>query len=129
ESVRPALLDAWRSAGVNRLSFGVQSLDDAELGRLGRIHDAASARRAFALARAAGFENLSIDLMYAFPGHTLERRRSTLAQAIAFGAEHLSAYAYGPEEGTPMGDAVARGTLGLPGETVQARMYARLRDQ
>lgn len=127
ESVRPALLEAWRGAGVNRLSFGVQSFDDAELERLGRIHDATRARRAFALARDAGFENLSLDLMYGFPGHTLERWRSSIAQALDLGPDHLSGYNYGPEDGTPMGDAVARRETALPDEHVQALMYEALR--
>ncbi|WP_147695473.1 radical SAM protein, partial [Vogesella mureinivorans] len=64
--------EAYRAAGVNRISFGVQSFDDARLAALGRIHDSGQAKRAFELARAAGFDNINLDLMYALPGQTLE---------------------------------------------------------
>jgi oxygen-independent coproporphyrinogen-3 oxidase len=127
ESVRESLLDTWREAGVNRLSLGVQSFLDDELRRLGRVHGAAQADRAFARARAAGFDNVSLDLMFAFPGHTLARWRETLDRALTLLPEHLSAYCYIPEEGTPMGGAVLRGALRLPSPGEQSAMYDALR--
>ncbi len=126
ESVRPALLDAWRAAGVNRLSFGVQSFHPDELARLGRIHDAARPGVAVALARAHGFGRLSLDLMFGFPGSTAGRFGATLERALELDPEHLSAYCFIPEAGTPMGDDVLHGRVTLPDATVQSDLYASL---
>jgi putative oxygen-independent coproporphyrinogen III oxidase len=126
ESVRAPLLAAWVAAGVNRLSMGVQSLVPDELARLGRIHDAARPAVAVSLARAHGIRNLSLDVMFGFPGHDEEAFGRTLAGVLALEPEHLSAYCYIPESGTPMGDAVARGAVALPPHDVQAACYARL---
>ncbi|HUP92554.1 MAG TPA: radical SAM family heme chaperone HemW [Solimonas sp.] len=82
----------YRAAGVNRLSIGVQSLDPQQLKRLGRIHDPAEARHAVALARAAGFENLNLDLMFALPDQTLDAALDDLHGALALAPEHLSWY-------------------------------------
>lgn len=126
ESVRPALLDAWAAAGVNRISMGAQSFVPAELERLGRIHDAARPAEAVRLARRHGFRRLSVDLMFAFPGHQLSGWRHTLERALALDVEHLSAYAFIPEDGAPMGAAVLRGELALPSPEQQSRLYATL---
>jgi putative oxygen-independent coproporphyrinogen III oxidase len=83
---------AYRAAGVNRLSIGVQSLDAERLRALGRIHDPDQARAAVHLARAAGFDNLNLDLMYALPGQTLPEAAADLDAAIALGPQHLSYY-------------------------------------
>jgi oxygen-independent coproporphyrinogen-3 oxidase len=82
----------YRAAGVNRLSIGVQSFDDTMLGRLGRIHSASGAREAFHLARAAGFDNINLDLMYGLPGQTPGMAIDDLQQATALDPEHLSWY-------------------------------------
>ena len=82
----------YRAAGVNRLSIGVQSLDDAHLRRLGRIHGGEEAVAAFRTARAAGFGNINLDLMFALPQQTLAESQADLAAAIALGPEHLSWY-------------------------------------
>ena len=82
----------YRSAGVNRLSFGVQSFDDAILQRLGRIHSANEAETAIAQARAAGFDNINIDLMYALPGQDQAGALADLAKALALAPEHISHY-------------------------------------
>ena len=126
ESVRPALLDAWREAGVNRLSLGVQSLHDDELRGLGRLHHAARPGAAVALARRHGFRRLSLDLMFGFPGHTEERWSATLRRALELDPEHISAYCLIPEPGTPLGDRVLEGALALPSPAAQADMYATL---
>jgi len=81
----------YREAGVNRLSLGIQSFDDAKLAALGRIHSAAEARRAIEMAQAC-FANINLDLMYGLPGQTLEQARADLREALAFGTPHLSAY-------------------------------------
>jgi oxygen-independent coproporphyrinogen-3 oxidase len=126
ESARDSLLAAWRGAGVNRLSFGVQSFHDDELEALGRIHDSRRPAEAFARARAHGFERLSLDLMFAFPGHTIERWSATLDAALALEPEHLSAYAFIVEAGTPLGNAVLRAEQRVPEPEAQADAYALL---
>ncbi len=126
ESVRDPLLEAWRAAGVNRLSFGVQSFHDDELAGLGRLHDARRPSAAFARARAHGFPRLSLDLMFGFPGHSLARWSATLEAAFALEPEHLSAYAFILEGGTPLGNAVLRGEARLPEASAQADAYQLL---
>ena len=105
--------EAYREAGVNRISFGVQSFDDARLAALGRIHDSGQAKRAFALAREAGFDNINLDLMYALPGQTLEGALSDLEQAIELVPEHLSHYHLTLEPNTLF---AAKPPPGLPDE-------------
>ncbi|MGI6238066.1 MAG: radical SAM family heme chaperone HemW [Christensenellales bacterium] len=95
-------LCAYLDSGVNRLSMGVQAFDDALLARIGRLHTAEDARRAFDLARAAGFQNISLDLMYALPGQTMAQWAHTLDCAAALAPEHLSAYSLIVEPGTPI---------------------------
>jgi oxygen-independent coproporphyrinogen-3 oxidase len=123
ESVRPALLDAWAAAGVNRLSLGAQSFEPDALRVLGRVHDEHRPGEALALARRHGFERLSLDLMYGWPGHTLAAFERSLDQAISFGLEHLSAYAFIPDRGNPLGDAVLDGRAAVADDETQARMY------
>ncbi len=82
----------FRRAGVNRISIGVQSFNDAMLHALGRIHDAHAAKQAVRMARQAGFENINIDLMYALPGQTLAQARQDVEQAIALQPAHISYY-------------------------------------
>jgi oxygen-independent coproporphyrinogen III oxidase len=88
--------------GVNRISMGVQSLDDSLLDRLGRVHSRQMVFNSFDVLRAAGFENLNLDLMFAIPGQTLEIWRRTLAEALELGSEHLSSYEVIYEEDTPL---------------------------
>ena len=92
ESIDPQRLTAYRAAGVNRLSVGVQSFDDVMLRGLGRAHDADQARRALDWAQTAGFENLNLDLMYGLPRQTAGQHQADLDQALATGAPHLSLY-------------------------------------
>jgi oxygen-independent coproporphyrinogen III oxidase len=126
ESVGPRLLEAWAAAGVNRLSMGVQSFDDAELEALGRIHDSARPAAAFALARGHGFRRLSLDLMFGFPGHGAETWRRTLDRALALEPEHVSAYCFIPEAGTPLGDAARSGARPPLAHEAQADLYDTL---
>ncbi len=83
---------AFRKAGVNRLSLGVQSFDDVMLRRLGRVHDARQAQAAFAAARAAGFDNINMDLMFALPGQTFTRGAADVERALSLAPEHISYY-------------------------------------
>ena len=94
-------LSAYRQMGVNRLSIGVQSLSDAQLNRLGRLHNAAEAIATVEQAAAVGFENLSCDVMLALPQQTEDELQSTLQQLTALPIQHLSAYLLKVEEGTP----------------------------
>jgi oxygen-independent coproporphyrinogen-3 oxidase len=95
-------LKAYRELGVNRLSFGVQSFNADELQFLGRIHDAEQAREAVSLARQAGFDNVSIDLIFALPGQTEQKLLYSLKEAIALETDHISAYNLIVEHGTPL---------------------------
>lgn len=114
--------DALAQAGVNRLSLGVQALDDDALRFLGRDHSAAEAIRALGLARAA-FPRLSIDLIYARPGQTVDDWRAELDWAVALGFEHISPYQLTIEPTTAFGRALARGTLVPPDEDRAADLY------
>ncbi|WP_421736197.1 radical SAM family heme chaperone HemW [Caulobacter sp.] len=107
--------EALADAGVARLSLGVQSLHDDALALLGRNHDAGSARRAIAVA-ARAFPRLSIDLIYARPGQTVEAWRAELEEALAMGPEHVSPYQLTIETGTAFDRAVGRGRLVVPDE-------------
>lgn len=126
ESAKAPLLAAWHEAGVNRLSFGAQSFEPSELRSLGRIHDEARPVEAVALAREHGFERVSLDLMYGYPGHTAESFARTLDRVGSLALEHVSAYCYIPEGVTPQGErALARGGPAVPDEA-QAALYEQL---
>ncbi|MCI8910264.1 MAG: radical SAM family heme chaperone HemW [Oscillibacter sp.] len=114
-------LRALRRAGFNRLSLGMQSAGSQNLLTLGRIHTAAETRAAVEAARKAGFDNLSLDLIYGLPGQTLEHWQEDLAAAEDLVPEHLSCYGLQVEEGTPL--HARRDTLDLPGDGAQAEMY------
>jgi oxygen-independent coproporphyrinogen III oxidase len=118
-----AKLRSLRSMGINRLSLGVQSFDDATVRRLNRGHTVGEAFEAFDLARRAGFENQSLDFIYGLPLQTMEEWRSTLAQALALGAEHLSLYALKVEEGTGLKHQIAHGKYPEPDDDLAADMY------
>lgn len=113
---------AFAQAGVNRLSLGLQALDDEALRLLGRNHDAASARAATAEA-AARFPRLSIDMIYARPGQTAGAWREELAAAIDLGAEHVSPYQLTIEQGTAFDRAVRRGRLVPPADETAAQLF------
>lgn len=114
-------LRALRALGINRLSMGVQSADAAELKALGRVHDFAQAQQTFADARAAGFDNISIDLMLGIPHQTRDSLARTLDEFIALAPEHISAYLLKIEDGTPFGRM--RDSLLLPDEDEQCDLY------
>lgn len=117
------LFAALRAMGVNRLSMGVQSLDDAELKWLGRIHSAAEAETAFAAARRAGFYNINLDFMFGLPGQRETTWRGTLERGLALAPEHISLYSLTVEHGTPLYDAVRRGVQPPPEDDTAADFY------
>jgi oxygen-independent coproporphyrinogen-3 oxidase len=124
DSATPELLRAARALGVNRLSLGVQSLDDGLLAALGRAHDARQAGQAVADARAAGFGNLGLDLIFGLPGQTPQAWLDTLRRAVDLAPEHLSCYGLTIEPGTPL--AADAATLArLPDDDAQAEMFLR----
>lgn len=122
-TVDVAYLSLLRAGGVNRLSLGVQTFDDALLRRIGRIHTAAQARAAVRQARAAGFRNLSLDLMYGLPGQTLAGLEMSVQQALALAPQHISIYGLQVEEGTAFARAQAAGRLALPSDEESEAMY------
>ena len=118
-------LKEYNNLGVNRLSLGVQAFQDVLLQRIGRIHSVRDGLQAFGWGREAGYHNLSIDLMFALPGQTLEKWEESLAGAIELNPEHISLYGLTVERGTSLEKGVASGRIKLPGEDIQARMYEK----
>ena len=114
-----------RSYGVNRISMGVQSLDEELLDKLGRVHNRDMVFRSFDVLRQAGFENLNLDLMFAIPGQTLEIWRATLGEALALKSEHLSAYEVIYEEDTALYAQLQAGAFSVD-EPLACDMYEEL---
>lgn len=111
ESTGRSLFAAYRRIGVNRLHVGVQSFNDDALHRLGRVHGGAAARKAFDTARAGGFDNIGIDLIYGIPGQDVQAWRRDLSAALDLEPEHISCYALSFEPGTRLAAARRRGVL------------------
>lgn len=125
DSVDVAKLTAYRNAGVNRLSFGVQSMRTHVLAALGRTHDPDNVARAVESARAAGFQRFNLDLIYGTPGETLDDWCATLEGALALDPPHVSAYALTVEPATTLGHRVAAGAQPGPDDDDQADKYVR----
>ncbi len=128
QSAQAERMDRWLAAGVNRLSLGVQSLDDPTLRFLERAHDATEARAVMAQARAAGFGSVSFDLIFAVPGLATARWREVLEEALSFCPDHISAYELTPEAGTRLGVDVGAGRTTLPDEETQVAQYEVARE-
>jgi len=126
-SVEAGRFQAYHAAGVNRLSVGIQSLDDDVLKFLGRVHSAAEALKALKVAQ-DNFERVSFDLIYARPGQTVHEWRAELADALSFGTSHLSLYQLTIEEGTAFYHQFKRGKFSLPDENTATAMF-ELTDQ
>lgn len=121
--VDPHYLRTLRSGGVNRLAIGCQSFDDALLRFLGRRHTARQALAAVESARAAGFANIGIDLIFGIPGQNADRWRQTLATACSLGPDHLSCYQLTIEPGTPFARRSRSGQIALPDDETQADLF------
>ncbi len=115
----------WRDHGINRISMGVQSLDEKLLDRLGRIHSREQVFKSFDTLRAGGFDNVNIDLMFAIPGQTMVVWRETLREALALGSEHLSSYEVIYEEDTPLFAQLQAGEFDVD-EQLACDMYDEL---
>jgi len=122
-TVSPASCDRLAELGFDRVSLGAQTFNDDILKRLGRIHNAAQAERSFEWFRAAGFENLSIDLMFGIPGQSFADWRASLVRALDLGPEHLSLYSLSIEPGTPFGHLRDCGAMQEPPDELVADMY------
>jgi len=124
-TVTQGKLQAFRSLGMNRLSIGIQSFRDNELRALGRIHDREEAFQAIELARAAGFGNISLDLIYSIPGQTLAEWEDNLRTSIDLAPQHIAAYSLILEDGTPLARTVKAGEVRMNYTEVEAEMYER----
>jgi len=116
-------LRAFRSLGINRLSVGIQSFHDHELKALGRIHDRAEALQCIELSRAAGFDNISVDLIYSIPGQSLAEWESNLRTAVDLVPQHIAAYSLIVEDGTPLARMVRTGQVRPNPTDLEAEMY------
>jgi len=123
ETVTPERLDGFRAAGVNRLSYGVQSFRDDELIRLSRMHSAPRARQAFAMARAAGFHNISLDLMMWLPQQTVSQWLESVDALVDLAPEHASLYLLEVYPNAPLRDEMARARWSLAPDDDAADMY------
>jgi putative oxygen-independent coproporphyrinogen III oxidase len=127
-SIEAGRFRAYRQAGVNRISMGMQAMNDADLRRLGRLHSAKEAREAFDIAK-DNFDRVSFDLIYARQDQSLEDWRKELAAALSLAANHLSLYQLTIEDKTVFGERFAKGQLrGLPGEDLSVAMYSLTQD-
>lgn len=123
-SLTAATARRWRELGVNRLSIGVQSFDDQALRWLGRLHDAAEANDAVERAISAGFQNVSVDLIFGLPSGVARNWRDDLERAAALGVTHVSAYGLTAEPRTPLGKLVANGSVEMPHEDRYVEEYS-----
>lgn len=128
-TVSAATLSGYRSAGVNRLSLGLQSLESKHLSTLERRHGRREGVKAVHLARQAGFDNLSLDLMFALPGQSLSGLEVELDRYLEFSPEHLSCYGLTAEPGTRFYDDVRCGKVNLPDDTFYAEAFRLLHER
>ncbi len=123
ETVTEEKAENLRALGFNRVSMGVQSLDDGVLGKLGRVHNAEKALRSYEILRKAGFGNMNIDLMFGVPGQNMKKWEDSLDRVISLGPEHISFYSLQIEEGTPFYDEYKEGKLRIPSWDLNRSMY------
>lgn len=129
DDLTPLTLKAFRDAGINRLSIGIQTFHPSQLKLLNRIHDGASAIKSFYDARDAGFSNISIDLMYSLPGETNADWKQDVLQAVLLNPEHISCYSLTIEEKTAFGKWAASGKLKAEPDEVSARHLEMVMDE
>lgn len=122
-------LKSLKISGVNRISIGIQSLNDNDLKLLGRIHDKKQALNVLDAAVLAGFENISADLIFAYPGHTINNWINTMDEILNLDIKHLSAYEYTLEDDTPFQEKILSNSLKLPDEDAIIQMTDILEDK
>src|SRR5687768_376442 len=125
ESVTAGKLAGFRAAGINRLSFGVQSFSDVELQRLSRLHSASRAREAFAMAREAGFDNISIVLMMWLPQQSIEEWLASVDALMALGPDHASLYLLEIYPNSPLRESMTKSRWTVAADDDAADMYLR----
>jgi oxygen-independent coproporphyrinogen-3 oxidase len=123
DSVTAEKLAEYLRVGFNRISFGMQSAKPHVLAALDRTHNPANVEKAIAMARAAGFQSISVDLIYGTPGESLEDWRETVENALSLDIDHISAYALIVETGTKLAAQIKRGELIMPNDDLMADMY------
>ena len=123
DSVTAEKLAAYLHVGFNRISFGMQSAKPHVLAALDRTHNPANVEKAIIMARAAGFESISVDLIYGTPGETLQDWQETVEAALSLDIDHISAYALIVETGTKLAAQIKRGDLTMPNDDLMADMY------
>jgi len=128
-SVTRDKLEAFRSLGINRASFGAQTFDDRELAKLGRSHTAAEALKTFKDLRSAGFTNISFDLIAGLPGQTLPAWQRNIKQALDLHPEHLSFYLLEVHSATPLAEHIRRGLQPVPDDDLAGVMYQWMLDE
>ena len=126
QDITPEKLIAWREAGVNRLSIGIQSFHNRTLRRLGRRHDAQAAYRAVELAKQHGFSNISVDLIYATPEQTMDEWMEDIQEVLALDVPHISTYCLMYEENTPLYELLKQGRVQEQDEDSVNAMYAMI---
>ncbi|MBP6870668.1 MAG: radical SAM family heme chaperone HemW [Bacteroidales bacterium] len=129
DDINETSLEEWRKAGINRLSIGIQSFFDDDLRYLNRVHDAGQAHRAIEAARRAGFDNLTIDLIYGIPGLTEEKWAKNLETFFSLDIPHLSAYALTVEQKTPLALLIEKGKYAPVDEELSVRHFKMLLEQ
>ena len=129
ETATPSRLDGFRAAGINRISFGVQSFRDPDLVRLGRVHSASRAQEAFGMARQAGFSNVSLDLMMWLPQQSVADWLESVDSLIRIGPDHASLYLLEIYPNAPLRDAMARGQWSQAPDDDAADMYLAAMDR
>lgn len=122
-TVQPETLKTWREIGANRISMGVQSMNNQLLGTLGRIHTSDIVESSFRIIRESGFDNVNLDIMFGLPNQTVEDMLSTVDAVLELEPEHISAYSLKIEEGTAFDKLVDTGNLTLPSEDEDRAMY------
>ena len=120
---------AWRAMGINRLSMVVQSFNDTLLQLIGRRHTAQQAREAIATVQSSGFDNISIDLIYALPSQSMEQWQNDVAQTLRLGVQHISSYGLIYEDGTALTTLLQHGVIEAVDEDTEMQMYDYLVEQ
>ena len=129
ETINDKRAGIYKSLGFNRVSMGVQSLDDRILKSLGRVHDSKKALEAYEILRKAGFENINIDLMFGIPGQSFDDFKDSFDKVLSLGPEHISFYSLQIEEGTPFYEEYKEGNLILPSWEEDRKMYSYALDR
>lgn len=126
DDISPSFAELLSTLPVNRVSMGIQTFDDHRLRFLHRRHDSKQAIKAVKLLRQSGISNISVDLMFSFPGQTLEEWEKDIDQALSLGVEHISSYSLMIEEGTPLWEMRRSGAIDMPDDDLYVEMYQTL---